>query len=112
MGQPIVGMAGSRWSRGKAAEAPAGRVVLIVGKGGARWIHHALDLEAAAWRKQGEEEGSVLLAGSTRQFHRRKQHRVKCIQCHIWCLFHHLMTNALAHDSSAYDIFSVLCFST
>ena len=40
--------------------------------------------------EQGEEEGNVLLAGSTGQFRVRKQHRVKCIKCHIWCLFHHL----------------------
>ena len=32
MGQPSVGMVGSGWSRGKAAEAPAGRVMLRVGK--------------------------------------------------------------------------------
>ena len=33
---------------GKAADAPAGRVMLTVGKLDARQIHHALDLEAAA----------------------------------------------------------------
>ena len=32
MGQPSVGVAGSGWSRRKAAEAPAGRVMLRVGE--------------------------------------------------------------------------------